>query len=71
MRMPVEDEASAGKPKLPIIAWTPPRCPWCDSEDVIVTGRGRLFKRLRYHRCRSCGKSFKSYERTNAIKTER
>jgi len=48
--------------KLAVVAWSPVRCPHCDSRDAPVTATRA--GGLRYHRCRGCGQAFRSIEST-------
>lgn len=41
------------------VIYRPVRCPACKSKDVPVV---RTHRRIRYHKCRSCGQNFKSVE---------
>jgi DNA-directed RNA polymerase subunit RPC12/RpoP len=43
------------------VIYRPIRCPRCGSKNTRVTStRGRIG--VRYHKCRACGKPFKSVE---------
>lgn len=51
--------------QLPVVAWVPVFCPnhRCRSRDCPATGTPGNPPGMRYHRCRQCGMSFKSFER--------
>ncbi|MEN6428065.1 MAG: hypothetical protein ABFE13_22150 [Phycisphaerales bacterium] len=42
------------------VLWVPIRCPYCGSGDCPVTNSSHV--PIRYHKCRTCGHSFKSVE---------
>ena len=43
------------------VLWTRVRCPHCGSEDCPVYDSSHV--PVRYHKCRKCGKNFKSVEK--------
>jgi len=52
---PPEDE------NLPTVIISKTRCPHCHSDDTFVASSPKD-SRIRYHKCRACGKPFKSVE---------
>jgi transposase-like protein len=59
MRNP-EDEAMQGVPFVPVC------CPYCDDYKPFTYA---VRKRIRYHRCQSCGRKYKSVQLTAASVT--
>ena len=55
----------AGEAPLPAVLWVPVYCPnrRCRSRDCPATGTPGDPPGMRYHKCRQCGLSFKSFER--------
>jgi len=43
------------------VLWTRVHCPRCSSNDCPVVNSGHI--PVRYHKCRGCGRSFKSIEK--------
>jgi len=50
----------AGEPVEEIVIYWLLRCPACHSPDTIVTSTREA---IRHHKCRACGRCFKSVER--------
>ena len=46
-----------------VVVYMRPRCPRCGSEDVPVYNSNHI--PIRYHKCRNCGLTFKSVEKTS------
>ena len=46
---------------LPLVIWTRRRCPFCESEDLGVTGT-KDSGELRYYRCGGCQQAFRVRE---------
>ncbi|HUW32602.1 MAG TPA: hypothetical protein VM223_13410 [Planctomycetota bacterium] len=50
-------------PELPGVIYRPLRCPGCRSKDApVYSTTNERTRVIRYHRCRKCGRTFKSVE---------
>lgn len=59
---PAAAPADSPETQEPVVRWVPVRCPYCRSRDVPVSSSPRGFPGMRYHKCRDCGGTFKSFE---------
>ena len=62
---PAKEKVNA-EDQLPVVIWIPVLCPRCRSLDCPVTNTSTQNPGMRYHKCRTCNASFKSFQRIPA-----
>jgi hypothetical protein len=64
---PAKAKVEPTEEQLPIVIWIPVLCPKCRSLDCPVTNTSTQTPGMRYHKCRTCNASFKSFQRIPAV----
>jgi transcription elongation factor Elf1 len=58
------EEKKRENDEVRVVYWYPLTCPKCESRNVYCYSSPRGEYGMRYHKCRSCGQKFKSFEKS-------